>query len=433
MYWNKEAETLKPDELRKLQEKRLKQLVNYLDSNSSFYREKFKQMNVGVDDIKSLDDLAKLPLTLKTDLRDSYPFGMFATDMENIVRVHASSGTTGKPTVVGYTVNDIKVWTEVMARSLVAPGGTKKDVLHVAYGYGLFTGGLGLHYGGERLGCTVIPASGGNTPRQVMLMQDFRSSLLACTPSYAIYLGEYMEQNDMDPKELDLRIGIHGAEPWSEGMRKRVEDALDILATDIYGLSEIVGPGVAQECEQQCGLHIWSDHFLPEVIDPKTGEKVGDGEEGELVFTTLTKEGIPLLRYRTGDRTVLETDKCACGRYHPRMTGVRGRTDDMLIIRGVNVFPSQIEHVLMKIGEVGSHYLLVVEREGALDILTVQIEVTQDIISDKVKDLMELENKVKDKISQALGISVAVDLVEPGKIPRSEGKAVRIKDLRKMG
>jgi len=432
MYWNKEAETLKRDELEKLQEKRLKSIVNYVYKNSRFYREKFKELNLKISDINNIDDITKLPFTQKSDLRDNYPYGMLSADMGNIIRVHASSGTTGKPTVVAYTRNDIDMWSEVMARSIVAPGGTKNDVLHVAYGYGLFTGGLGLHYGGERVGCTVIPASGGNTQRQLLLMHDLKSTILACTPSYAIYIAEYAEKEDIDPKEdLNLKIGIFGAEPWSESIRRRIEDALDLKAFDIYGLSEIVGPGVAQECEEQNGAHIWSDHFFPEIIDPETGEQLGEGEEGELVFTTLTKEGMPLLRYRTGDRTVLEYDKCACGRYHPRIMRIRGRTDDMLIIRGVNVFPSQIEHVLMKIPEVGSHYLLIVDKKGPLDILTVRVEVTDKIISDKVKDLMKLEEKIKNSISNALGLNVDVELVEPGEIPRSEGKAVRIRDLRK--
>jgi len=432
MYWNKEAETLKRDELEKLQEKRLKSIVNYVYKNSRFYREKFKELNLKISDINSIDGITKLPFTQKSDLRDNYPYGMLSADMGNIIRVHASSGTTGKPTVVAYTRNDIDMWSEVMARSIVAPGGTKNDVLHVAYGYGLFTGGLGLHYGGERVGCTVIPASGGNTQRQLLLMHDLKSTILACTPSYAIYIAEYAKKEDIDPKEdLNLKIGIFGAEPWSESIRRRIEDALDLKAFDIYGLSEIVGPGVAQECEEQNGAHIWSDHFFPEIIDPETGEQLGEGEEGELVFTTLTKEGMPLLRYRTGDRTVLEYDKCACGRYHPRIMRIRGRTDDMLIIRGVNVFPSQIEHVLMKIPEVGSHYLLIVDKKGPLDILTVRVEVTDKIISDKVKDLMKLEEKIKNSISNALGLNVDVELVEPGEIPRSEGKAVRIRDLRK--
>ncbi|MEA1924767.1 MAG: phenylacetate--CoA ligase [Candidatus Altiarchaeota archaeon] len=432
MYWNKKAETLKPDKLIELQGKRLKQITKYVYRNSGFYREKFRELGLKPDDVRGVDDLGRLPLTKKTDLRDNYPYGLFCTDLGNIVRVHASSGTTGKPTVVGYTENDIGLWTEVMARSIMATGTTRKDVLHVAYGYGLFTGGLGLHYGGERVGCTVIPASGGNTARQLLLMQDLGSTVLACTPSYAVYLAEYAEGEGIDPREdLRLRVGIFGAEPWSEPMRKRVEDALDLKAYDIYGLSEIVGPGVAQECKEQCGAHIWSDHFLPEVIDPKTGEQLGEGEEGELVLTTLTKEGIPLLRYRTGDRTILEYDKCSCGRYHPRMIKVRGRTDDMLIIRGVNVFPSQIEHVLLKIPEVGSHYILVVERRGPLDFLTIKVEVTQDIISDKIRDLMKLEERIKSSISHALGVNVAVELVEPFTLERSRGKAVRIKDLRK--
>jgi len=434
MFYNKKAEGLKPDELEKIQDKRIRQVTEYVYRNSGFYKKKFRELNLKPDDIRGVKDLGKLPLTKKTDLRDNYPYGMFCTGLENIVRVHASSGTTGKPTVVGYTANDIELWTEVMARSIMAAGGNRRDVLHVAYGYGLFTGGLGLHYGAERVGCTVIPASGGNTARQLLLMKDLGSTVLACTPSYAIYLSEYAEKEGLDPtKDLKLRVGILGAEPWSEPMRRRIEDALDIKAYDIYGLSEIMGPGVAQECEEQAGAHIWSDHFLPEVIDPKTGEQVGEGEEGELVITTLTKEGIPLLRYRTGDRTILGYDKCGCGRYHPRMIKVRGRTDDMLIIRGVNVFPSQIEHVLMKMPEVGSHYLLVVEKKGPLDVLTVKVEVTEELISDKVRDLMKLEAHIKSCISQALGVNVWVELVEPYTLKRSEGKAIRINDLREGG
>lgn len=431
MYWNKEAETIKPDELRKLQGKRLKNLVKYVYDRSAFYRNKFKEAGIKPDDVKDIGDITKLPYTMKQDLRDNYPFNMFCVPMEEIVRIHASSGTTGKPTVVGYTRNDIDMWTEAMARTIVAPGGSKKDILHNAYGYGLFTGGLGFHYGGEKVGCAVIPVSGGNTKRQLLLLKDFGGTILSCTPSYSIYLAEAALKEGIDPKEeFKIRIGIFGAEPWSEAMRKRIEDILDIKATDVYGLSEICGPGVAQECEEQKGAHIWSDHFYPEVIDPETGEQVGDGERGELVFTTLTKEGIPLIRYRTRDMTVLDNEKCACGRYHPRMLKVRGRSDDMLIIRGVNVFPSQIEHVLMKFPDVAAHYLLVLGKKGPLDTLTVKVEVTPRVISDKVKDMIRLETALKSELAQALGITVAVELVEPGTIPRSEGKAVRIKDER---
>lgn len=432
MYWNNEAETLKTGELKELQKKRLKTIVNYVYGRSDFYRTKFKEKSIKPGDIKSLDDLRKLPFTKKQDLRDNYPTKMFCVPPEDIVRIHASSGTTGKPTVVGYTLNDINMWTEVMARSIVAAGGSKRDVLHVAYGYGLFTGGLGLHYGGERVGCTVIPASGGNTKRQLLLMQDLKSTILACTPSYAIYLAEAAKEEGIDPREdLKLRLGIFGAEPWSNNMRKRVEDALGIKATDIYGLSEITGPGVSQECEEQCGGHIWADHFLAEIIDPKTGEPLDAGKQGELVFTTLTKEGMPLIRYRTGDLSVLSWEECACGRYHPRMLRVRGRTDDMLIIRGVNVFPSQVEHVLMKFPEIGNHYLLEISKKGPLDILTVKVEVTPDIISDRMRDLISLSSGIKAELRDTLGLTVDVDLVEPGVIPRSMGKAVRVKDLRK--
>jgi phenylacetate-CoA ligase len=430
MYWNKEAETLKPDELRKLQEKRLTHLTEYVYEKSQFYRDKFKEAGIKPSDIRGLDDLTKVPFTVKQDLRDNYPFKMFCVPMKDIVRIHASSGTTGKPTVVGYTQKDIDMWTEAMARTIVAPGGSREDILHNAYGYGLFTGGLGFHYGGEKVGCAVIPISGGNTKRQLLILKDFGGTILSCTPSYSIYLAESAVNEGMDPKELNLRVGIFGAEPWSETMRERIEDALDIKATDVYGLSEICGPGVSQECEEQAGAHIWSDLFLPEVIDPETGEQMGEGEQGELVFTTLTKEGIPLLRYRTGDLTVLEYDKCACGRYHPRMIKVRGRSDDMLIIRGVNVFPSQIEHVLMKFPELGSHYLLVLGKKGPMDTLKVQVEITREIISDRIRDMIQLRESLKADLRDTLGISVEVELVEPGKIPRSEGKAVRIKDER---
>ncbi len=430
-YWNKEKETIKPEDLKRLQEKRLRNLVEYVYNNSPFYRIKFTDAGIKPSDIKTLSDLTKLPFTMKQDLRDNYPFGMFCVPMEKIVRLHASSGTTGKPTVVGYTQGDIDMWAEAMARTLMAPGGTKKDIVHNAYGYGLFTGGLGLHYGAEKVGCTVIPASGGNTQRQIMLLKDFGGTILTSTPSYATYLAEKAINDGLDPRsDFNLRIGIFGAEPWSENLRRRIEDMFDIRATNIYGLSEICGPGVAQECTEESGMHIWSDLFLPEVIDPKTGEPGGEGEEGELVFTTLTKEGIPLIRYRTRDLTTIENEPCACGRTHPRMLRITGRSDDMIIIRGVNVFPSQIEHVLMKFPEVGSHYRLLIGKKGPLDTLSIQVEVTPEVISDKVRDMMDLRIELKAQIQEALGINVSIDLVEPGTIPRSEGKAVRIKDMR---
>jgi len=431
MYWNKSIETLSQDKLIKLQEERLRKIVRYCYDNCRFYRERFKDAGIKPDDIKTIDDLTKIPFTTKQDLRDNYPTGLFCRPLEEIVRIHASSGTTGKPTIVGYTKNDIEMWTEVMARSLVTAGCTKKDVLHVAYGYGLFTGGLGFHYGGERVGCMVIPASGGNTKRQLMFMRDLNSTVLCCTPSYAAYIAEVAEEEGISPeKDLGLRLGIFGAEPWSEKMRKRIEFLLDLKAQDIYGLSEICGPGVSIECEEQSGLHIWADHFLAEIIDPKTGEQLEENKHGELVITTLTKEGIPLLRYRTRDLTSLSYEECACGRTHPRMSKVTGRTDDMLIIRGVNVFPSQIEHILMKFPEIGNHYLLIIDKKGPLDVLTVEAEVTREFLKE-AKNMKELEEKIKEEIKDYIGISVNVSLVEPGKIPRSEGKAIRVKDLRK--
>ncbi|RLI91926.1 MAG: phenylacetate--CoA ligase [Candidatus Altiarchaeales archaeon] len=431
MYWNKSIETLSQDKLIKLQEERLRKIVRYCYDNCRFYRERFKDAGIKPDDIKTIDDLTKIPFTTKQDLRDNYPTGLFCRPLEEIVRIHASSGTTGKPTIVGYTKNDIEMWTEVMARSLVTAGCTKKDVLHVAYGYGLFTGGLGFHYGGERVGCMVIPASGGNTKRQLMFMRDLNSTVLCCTPSYAAYIAEVAEEEGISPeKDLGLRLGIFGAEPWSEKMRKRIESLLDLKAQDIYGLSEICGPGVSIECEEQSGLHIWADHFLAEIIDPKTGEQLEENKHGELVITTLTKEGIPLLRYRTRDLTSLSYEECACGRTHPRMSKVTGRTDDMLIIRGVNVFPSQIEHILMKFPEIGNHYLLIIDKKGPLDVLTVEAEVTREFLKE-AKNMKELEEKIKEEIKDYIGISVNVSLVEPGKIPRSEGKAIRVKDLRK--
>ena len=431
MYWNKSIETLSQDKLIKLQEERLRKIVRYCYDNCRFYRERFKDAGIKPDDIKTIDDLTKIPFTTKQDLRDNYPTGLFCRPLEEIVRIHASSGTTGKPTIVGYTKNDIEMWTEVMARSLVTAGCTKKDVLHVAYGYGLFTGGLGFHYGDERVGCMVIPASGGNTKRQLMFMRDLNSTVLCCTPSYAAYIAEVAEEEGISPeKDLGLRLGIFGAEPWSEKMRKRIESLLDLKAQDIYGLSEICGPGVSIECEEQSGLHIWADHFLAEIIDPKTGEQLEENKHGELVITTLTKEGIPLLRYRTRDLTSLSYEECACGRTHPRMSKVTGRTDDMLIIRGVNVFPSQIEHILMKFPEIGNHYLLIIDKKGPLDVLTVEAEVTREFLKE-AKNMKELEEKIKEEIKDYIGISVNVSLVEPGKIPRSEGKAIRVKDLRK--
>ena len=384
-------------------------------------------------DIKVLKDLAKLPFTTKEDLRINYPFGLFAVPFDKVVRIHASSGTTGKPTVVGYTKNDIDAWAELMARTLSAGGAHQGDVVHNAYGYGLFTGGLGAHYGAERLGAAVIPISGGNTKRQIMIMQDFGSTVLMCTPSYALNMADVMKEMKVDPSSLKLRVGLFGAEPWSENMRNEIEKKLGIKAIDIFGLSEVMGPGVASECiEEQRGLHVFEDYFIPEIIDPKTGEVLAPGESGELVFTTLTKEAFPVIRYRTKDISRLITEQCSCGRTFYRMQRITGRTDDMLIIRGVNVFPSQIEHVLMSVEGVEPHYQIIVDREGALDVMEVQVEVSEDIFSDEVKVLEKLAKKIEREIKDLLGTTCKIKLVEPKTIQRSEGKAKRVIDNRKL-
>ena len=432
MYWNRHFECMPREELQKLQLKRLQDVVERVFYNVPFYRQKLQAAGIEPGDIKSLDDLKKLPFTTKQDLRDNYPFGMFAVPMSEIVRVHASSGTTGKPTVVGYTRSDINTWSELMARCLVCGGTTKNSVIQVAYGYGLFTGGLGVHYGAEKLGASVIPMSGGNTQRQLMLMEDFGTEVLACTPSYALFLAEAIEENGIERSRLKLKYGIFGAEPWSEKMREEIEKRLKVKALDIYGLSEVIGPGVAIECQEQKGMHIFEDHFIPEIIDPLTGETLPPGEKGELVFTTITKEGIPVIRYRTRDITMLKDEPCACGRTHVKMLKIMGRTDDMLIIRGVNVFPSQVETVLLEIGETEPHYLLIVDREGSLDVLEIQVELSPAMFSDKIRGLEVLEKKIEHRIESLLGISAKIRLVEPHTIPRSEGKAVRVIDRRKL-
>jgi len=352
--------------------------------------------------------------------------------LRDIVRIHSSSGTTGKPTVVGYTRNDIGVWSDLVARFLTAGGVTKEDVVQIAFGYGLFTGGFGLHYGAERIGASVIPVSAGNTKRQIMIMRDFRTTALVCTPSYALYLAEVIAENKVDSESIALRVGLFGSEPWSENMRREIEEKLSILATDNYGLSEVIGPGVAGECESKDGLHLFEDHFFPEIISPETGEVLPPGEEGELVLTTLTKEAFPLIRYRTGDITSLNPAPCPCGRTLIRMARVSGRTDDMLIIRGINVFPSQVESVLMNIPEVGDHWEILVDRKGPLDMMTVRVELTETGFSDKIGDLMKLKKKVSKELKGVLNIAAEVDLVEPGTIPRSMGKAKRVTDNRKV-
>ena len=432
-FWNRELECLPRPELEQLQVERLRQVVARAAERVPLYRERLKQAGITADSIKSLDDLRRLPFTVKDDLRDNFPYGMFAVPMDEVVRIHASSGTTGKQTVVGYTRHDIGVWAEVIPRTLGAGGTTARDIVQNAYGYGLFTGGLGLHYGSEFLGASVIPISGGQTKRQVQIMQDFGTTVLCCTPSYALVIAEAGAEMGVDFSKLPLRVGFFGAEPWTAGMRDEIEAKLSVDALDIYGLSEIIGPGVAYECLEKSGLHVAEDHFLPEIIDPGTGEPLPPGERGELVFTTLTKEALPLIRYRTRDLTVLDDTPCACGRTCRRMQRVTGRSDDMLIIRGVNVFPSQIESVIVGIEGVSPHYLLVVDRKpGKMDELEVWIEISEETFSDEMKELERLEQRVLNEIESVLGISVRVKLVEPKSIARSEGKAKRVVDRRDL-
>ncbi len=431
MIWNPYYECMDVEQRAELQVRRLRETVARVAVNVPWYREQFSALGLAPDDIRSLDDLRHLPFTTKEDLHDTYPFGLFAVPPEECVRIHASSGTTGKPVIAGYTREDINdVWAETIARTIAAGGGTSHDVLHNAYGYGLFTGGLGLHYGGERMGCLVIPASGGNTERQLMFMQDLGSTILSCTPSYALTIADTAEQTGVDLSRLKLKFGLFGAEPWSEGARATIEEKLGIAAYDIYGLTEVTGPGVAGECEAKAGLHVFDDHFIPEVIDPDTGEVLPPGERGELVFTCITKRAFPLIRYRTRDISRLTYEPCACGRTHPRMERITGRTDDMLIIRGVNVFPTQIEAELLKIKEIEPHYQLVLTREGRMTALEVQVEVSAAIFSDEVRKLEAVEERIRERLSSALGIRVAVKLVEPKTIERSIGKARRVIDMR---
>ncbi|MEE4136115.1 MAG: phenylacetate--CoA ligase [Desulforhopalus sp.] len=432
-YWDEEIETLPRVGLESIQLRRLQHLVARVYQTVAPYRRKMDEVGISPGDIRSLADLARLPFTVKDDLRANYPFGLFTVPLEEVVRVHASSGTTGKPTVVGYTARDIDTWANVMARALCCAGAGRGDMIHNAYGYGLFTGGLGAHYGIERLGATAIPVSGGNSKRQITIMKDFGSTVLLSTPSYALNLADAMDAMQIDPKSLSLRVGIFGAEPWSENMREEVERKLNLKATDIYGLSEVMGPGVAQEClHTERGMHIFEDHFLPEIIDPESGEVLPPGEKGELVFTTLTKEAFPIIRYRTKDISRLYYEPCRCGRTLVRMEKVTGRTDDMLIIRGVNVFPSQVEHVLVGIDGVEPHYQIVVEREGNLDTMQVQVEVSEGVFSDEIRVLENLTRHIQKEIKDMLGVTCRVKLVEPKTIQRSEGKAQRVVDKRNI-
>jgi len=430
--WNRYFECMDRSELRRIQSERLRETVERVYFNVPYYRNKFQEKGLAPDSIRDIDDISKLPFTTKNDLRDTYPFGMFAVPMSEIVRIHASSGTTGKSTVVGYTRSDVSTWSEVMARTLTSAGAGRNDFIQIAYGYGLFTGGLGLHYGGEKIGASVIPVSGGNTNRQLQIMLDFGTTILACTPSYALYLAEAIQENGIKRHDLKLKAGVFGAEPWTENMRKEIEAKLKIKAIDIYGLSEVIGPGVAYECNEHDGLHLNEDHFFPEIIDPETLQVLPEGSLGELVFTTLTKEGLPLIRYRTRDLTRLNYSKCKCGRTLVRMDKCLGRSDDMLIIRGVNLFPSQIETVLLEMSEIKPHYRIIVDRINNLDTLELQVEVDEKFFQDKISQLQNLRGRLQENLESAIGLGIKVTLVEPKTIERSEGKAKRVIDNRKF-
>jgi phenylacetate-CoA ligase len=431
MIWNETKECMSRDEIHELQSARLVKMVDRVYHSVEFYRKKMQQMGLEPGDITGIDDLGKLPFTTKNDLRDNYPFGLFAVPNTEVVRIHASSGTTGKATVVGYTRKDIDLWQECVARVLAMAGIGPQDKIQVAYGYGLFTGGLGLHYGAENLGATVIPMSTGNTQKLITMMEDFGATAIACTPSYLLHIAEKLEEAGQIDK-IQLKAAICGAEPWTENMRKEIEAKLHLKAYDIYGLSEILGPGVAADCEYHKGLHVYEDHFVPEIINPETLEPCKEGEVGELVFTTITKEAFPLFRYRTKDLTSISYDKCECGRTLARIDRFKGRSDDMLIIRGVNVFPSQVETALLEIAETSPHYLLIVDRVNNLDTLEVQVEVEERFFSDEIKQLEGLTKKITYVLQSALGLAVKVKLVEPKTIQRSEGKAKRVIDKRQL-
>ena len=430
MIWSKE-ETLDRKEIKKIQLEKLKETVKRAYENVSVYKEKFESVGLKPEDINTLDDLKKIPFTVKDDFRANYPFGMFAVPKKEVVRIHASSGTTGKPTVVGYTKKDLETWAELISRVVTAAGVTDEDTAQVAFGYGLFTGGFGLHYGLENVGASVIPMSSGNTEKQIMLMKDFETTVLICTPSYALYISEVAQKMGIDPKkDLKVRIGLFGGEACSESARTEIESKWGMLATQNYGMSELMGPGVSGECEYQCGMHISEDHFIAEIIDPKTGEVLPEGEVGELVITTLTKEALPVLRYRTKDMTSLTYEKCECGRTTARMLKIKGRSDDMLIIRGVNVFPTQIESVLEGIEEIGPHYEIIVTKNGHLDQMTINIELADGKFLEKFSCLEQISKKVDHKLKTVLGLSSKINIVQPRTLERFEGKAKRVKDLR---
>ncbi len=420
------------EQMRALQSERLRKTVDRVYHNTPFYRDKMQSLGLTPDDIQSIDDIVKLPFTTKADLRDNYPYGLFAVPISQIVRLHASSGTTGLPTVVGYTRKDLSIWSEMIARCLSAYGTSQSDIFSVAYGYGLFTGGLGMHYGVEKLGATVIPMSTGNTAKQIQLLRDFGATAMACTPSYALYLAESIEKAGLSLDDFKLKRGIFGAEPWTENMRKEIEAKLNIDAYNIYGLSEIMGPGVSHECEYKNGSHIIEDHFIPEIVDPETKQPLPYGEQGELVFTTITKEGMPLLRYNTKDLCHLIDEPCPCGRTNIRMSSIFGRSDDMLIIRGVNVFPSQIENIILEMKELEAHYMIVVDRVNNLDIFEVQVEVRAEYFSDEMSKMVDIKKRIGQKIQSVLGLSPTIKLVEPRTLQRSEGKAKHVIDNRKL-
>ncbi len=431
MIWNETKECMSRDEMHNLQSARLKKLVDYVYHNVEFYRKKMQKLGMLPSDVKGIEDITKLPFTTKDDLRDNYPFGLFAVPNSEIVRIHASSGTTGKATVVGYTRKDLDVWSECVARCLTMAGVCKDDVIQVAYGYGLFTGGLGAHAGAEKIGATVVPMSTGNSKKLTTMMVDFGATAIACTPSYLLYISEVLEQEGLLDK-IKLKSAICGAEPWTEQMREELEKRLNISAHDIYGLSEIMGPGVACDCKYHKGLHVCEDHFYPEVLDTNTLQPVADGVLGELAFTTLTKEGIPLIRYRTKDLTSIYHDICECGRTSARITKFKGRVDDMLIIRGVNVFPSQIESALCELKEVTPHYMMIVDRVNNLDTLEIQVELANEYFTDEIRGIEAMTKKIGHAINQALGINAKIKIVEPQTLVRSEGKAVHVIDKRKL-
>jgi len=431
MIWKQDVECADPAQLKKLQSERLQKIVAYIYQRCPVYKQKLDVAGISPDKIQSIEHIKELPFTTKIDMRDNYPYGLFSTDQNEVCEIHVSSGTTGNPTLVGYTKEDVKLWADVMARTLCCAGAEPGDTIQIAYGYGLFTGGLGFHYGAMEMGLRIIPTSAGQTARQLKIMQEFKPRIIACTPSYALYMAEEAQEMGIDSREGNWKIGIFGAEPWSDSIRQEIEEIWNMLATDVYGLSEIIGPGVAQECPHKNGLHIFSDVFYPEIINPETGEEVAEGEDGELVITTLTKQAIPLIRYRTRDIVSINYEKCRCGRTSPRISKIKGRTDDMIVVRGINVFPSQIEHVLVGIKETQPYYQIIVDRQAhKLDQVEVLVEVEEKIFSDEIKELKALQDKIKKEIESVLSIGVKVTLVEPKSIERSMGKSKRIIDKR---